>query len=222
MEKTYHVTQNEAEIIFGLRKAGWSMPKIAKCLERSYLTIFNVLHNAEKYIKEGYQKTRYQNPYEPRGEYERRPRLSEEAKNNMRKDFTANIAAKELSKKYGCHISTVYHIVSGRPKPKTLILKPLGLDLRCKLTDEDIVEIREEYEKGAKLRELARAYHVDPVTIKYHVDPETKERMNRRAKEWRALNVSREQANKLYLKSYLRKREIIAKMSPEEFAKLTK
>lgn len=61
----------------------------------------------------------------------------------------------------------------------TLIsIKGTKFDRRRKLTDKQVDGIKKYFKKGFTLTKLANRYNVSLVTIKYHVDPKYKNRVN--------------------------------------------
>lgn len=51
-----------------------------------------------------------------------------------------------------------------------------------KLTDEDIADMQEMRHGGASIRKLAYYFGVSRATVRYHTEPEVKDKMRERAK----------------------------------------
>ena len=64
-------------------------------------------------------------------------------------------------------------------------------DARCKLSDEDIQELRELRKNGYLIREIAELFNVSSSTIRYNLNDETKKYIIEKAKESRYRNFDR-------------------------------
>ncbi len=103
---------------------------------------------------------------------------------------------------------TVSTLLSESPM-RTVTLRSIGKDRRCKLTDEDIAEIKELYEKGWSQISIAKLFNVHQTTVTYYVNPARKEYANKRSAKYHCLYMTPEESARRALESYHRKRKIL-------------
>lgn len=109
-------------------------------------------------------------------------------------------------------------LVATTNKYKTEYIKLVGLqDRRRKLTDEQKEEIREKREQGKSLNALAKEYNVSRTLILITVNPESKTKSDKYAKDhWRKFRQSPEHCREAVRKTRRYRQEL---MTSGKFAK---
>ena len=107
-------------------------------------------------------------------------RLTNEQKETIKSLYNAGTTVRALSKMYEVSDTTIYNILTNKTRIR---LSDIGMDRRRKLTLAEVAEIKQDFEHGRNLNDLAKAYHVSITCIRYHCFPELKEYINNYSKE---------------------------------------
>lgn len=185
----------------------------------SLLTIYKLVKESGRTKPENKLFFREYRP-RPNSSHTRR-RVSDEERFAIQKDYASGLPIPDICKKYDRHVNTVRFVINGK-KQKRIALVDLGQDRRRKLTPTDVAEIKEYFEKGEAITQLAKMFKVSATCIRYHVFPEYKEYVNKHSREWHILNIMPEEDARRSRERSLRYRSIISAMTKEEQDKYLK
>ena len=214
------LTTEDIDVAKALKEFGWPYARIAEYFHCCPATIRKKLHDigvtnrSIKWFQKDYSSEKS------------RRKITPERIAALKAEHIAGKSIAELAKRDNYSYTYIWRLINDKPlnvpvrTQKYFNLGKLGQDARKKLSEEDISEMKDLYEKGQTYREIAQKFKCHFTTVMYHLSPVRKKYCHEYAKTWQAINVSPEVQRAQALKTYLKKRAILSAMSVEEQQKI--